>query len=102
MQPIAPFGMTPPPVGGPIFGLDMGPPPAQSMNFQDALLQSLVQVQSINAHAQTSIAHSLAGNDLTMIESFTAVREADLALRMMIQIRNKLLDAYQEIQNLRM
>jgi flagellar hook-basal body complex protein FliE len=30
------------------------------------------------------------------------VRESDLALRLMIQIRNKLLDAYQEIQNLRM
>jgi len=36
-----------------------------------------------------------------MVETFTALREADLSLRLMIQIRNKLVDAYQELQQLR-
>lgn len=100
MQPIQPFGLTPPPVAGPIHGLE--PKPLADASFQDALRQALGQVQSLNANAQTSVEQSLAGGDLTMVESFTAVREADLALRLMIQIRNKLLDAYQEIQQLRM
>lgn len=100
MQPIMPPGLTPPPVAGPIHGLRPALP--ANSGFQDALLQALGQVQSLNQQAQASVEHSLTGNDLTMVESFTAVREADLALRLMIQIRNKLLDAYQEIQQLRM
>jgi flagellar hook-basal body complex protein FliE len=99
MQPLLPIGMTPPPVGGPA-PLPLPGPPA--VGFQDVLRQALVQVQSLNHEARTSVEQSLVGDDLTMVESFTAVREADLALRLMIQIRNKLLDAYQEIQNLRM
>lgn len=100
MQPVQSFGMTPPPVMGPAFGLNpVTPPPA---GFQEALTQALGQAQALNVQAQTSVEQSLVGNDLTMAESFTAMREADLALRLMIQIRNKLLDAYQEIQQLRM
>lgn len=101
MQPVTPYGLTPPPVSGPVSGLLPLQTPTPT-NFQEALWESLGQVQSLNQQAQQSVEQSLAGNDLTMIESFTAIREADLALRMMIQIRNKLLDAYQEIQNLRM
>lgn len=100
MPPIPPIGLTPPPVAGPLFGLERVPPPQNG--FQDALLQALGQAQGLTGHAQATVEHSLVGNDLTMVESFTAVREADLALRLMIQIRNKLLDAYQEIQQLRM
>jgi flagellar hook-basal body complex protein FliE len=33
---------------------------------------------------------------------FTAVKKADLAFRTMLQIRNKLLDAYNELKNVRM
>ncbi|MCR4416010.1 MAG: flagellar hook-basal body complex protein FliE, partial [Thermoguttaceae bacterium] len=31
----------------------------------------------------------------------TAVQKADLAFKMMLQIRNKLVQAYQEVQNIR-
>lgn len=100
MQPLPPIGLTPPIVAGPVpFAATNAPPPT---GFQDALWQALSQVNSLNTEAQQSVEQSLVGDDLTMVESFTAVREADLALRLMIQIRNKLLDAYQEIQQLRM
>ncbi len=100
MQPIAPFGMTPPPVAGPVKMPGLASPAPAA--FQDALWQALQQAGAISNEAQSSVEQSLAGDDLSMVESFTAVREADLALRMMIEIRNKLLDAYQEIQQLRM
>ena len=100
MQTIMPMGMTPPPVAGPMFRPAAGS--ASAPGFQEALMEALSQVQSLNAGAQASVEQSLTGDDLTMVESFTAVREADLALRLMIQIRNKLMDAWQEIQNLRM
>lgn len=100
MQPITPFGMTPPPIAGPVTLPGLASPAATG--FQDALWQALQESGSIANEAQSSVEQSLVGDDLSMVESFTAVREADLALRLMIQIRNKLLDAYQEIQQLRM
>jgi flagellar hook-basal body complex protein FliE len=99
MQPVLPYGLTPPPVAGPI---PFRAPPAQDKQFAEALRQALGEVQTLNRKSQSSIEDSLTGDDVTMIESFTALREADLALRLMIQIRNKLVDAYQEIQQLRM
>ena len=35
-------------------------------------------------------------------EVLTAVQKADIAFRMMMQIRNKMVQAYQEVQNIRM
>jgi flagellar hook-basal body complex protein FliE len=77
------------------------PPPHAATGFAELLQQSLEQVQGMNAEAQSAVQQSLIGDDLSMIETFTAVREADLAVRLMLQIRNKLVDAYQELQQLR-
>lgn len=100
MQPVSSLNLMPSPLIQPLMPGHQTAPPAVS--FQDALWKALDQTQSMNNQAQSSIQQSLVGDDLTMAESFTAFREADLALRMMLQIRNKLLDAYQEIQQLRM
>jgi flagellar hook-basal body complex protein FliE len=73
-----------------------------SVSFQDVLLKSLEQVNEIDRQSQSIIAGALTGEDYTQAEVFTAVKKADLALRTMLQIRNKLLDAYNELKNLRM
>ena len=41
------------------------------------------------------------GGDVAPAEVLTAVQKADLAFRMMMQIRNKLVDAYTNIENIR-
>lgn len=81
-------------------GLNVTSPP--TINFSDLLQQSLEEVNTLDGTAQSNIARSLAGEDLTQAEVFTSVRKADLALRTMLQIRNKLLDAYREVQQMRM
>jgi len=73
-----------------------------SVSFQDVLLKSLEQVNELDRQSQSIIAGALTGEDYTQAEVFTAVKKADLALRTMLQIRNKLLDAYNELKNLRM
>jgi flagellar hook-basal body complex protein FliE len=75
---------------------------AGGVNFQDVLLKSLEQVNDLDRQSQSIIAGALTGEDYTQAEVFTAVKKADLALRTMLQIRNKLLDAYNELKNLRM
>jgi flagellar hook-basal body complex protein FliE len=72
------------------------------VNFQDMLLKSLEQVNELDRQSQSIIAGALTGEDYTQAEMFTAVKKADLAFRTMLQIRNKLLDAYNELKNVRM
>jgi len=72
------------------------------VSFRDVLLNSLEQVNQFDKQSQASIAAGLAENDLTQAEVFTAVKKADLALRTMMQIRNKLIDAYNELKQMRM
>ncbi|OYW24734.1 MAG: hypothetical protein B7Z55_01350 [Planctomycetales bacterium 12-60-4] len=69
--------------------------------FGELLTQSLQDTQALSAKANNSIESSLIGEDLSMVETFTAMREADVALRLMLQVRNKLVDAYQELQQIR-
>lgn len=71
------------------------------VGFQEMLLEALETTQSLNAESQASIQQNLLGDELSMVETFTAMREADLALKLTMQIRNKLLDAYNEVQQMR-
>jgi flagellar hook-basal body complex protein FliE len=75
---------------------------AGGINFQDVLMKSLEQVNELDRQSQSMIAGALTGEDYTQAEVFTAVKKADLAFRTMLQIRNKLLDAYNELKNIRM
>lgn len=70
--------------------------------FQNLLIGSLTQTNAMQQSAENAVAEHLAGGDPTQVEVFSAVKKADLALRTMVQVRNKLLDAYQEIQRMQM
>lgn len=79
-----------------------GPAPPAGAGFQDWLVRSLEQTSELDRQAQSAVARMLTGDDLTQAEVLTAVKQADLAFRTMLQIRNKLLEAYNELKNLRM
>ena len=70
--------------------------------FQDLLLGMLRSTNDLQQQADAAIEESLIGGDISQIEVFASVKKADLALRMMLQVRNKLVEAYQEVQQLRM
>ena len=74
----------------------------QSQNsFKDVLLESIRQVNSAQQQADQAVENLFTGGDANPAEVLTAVQKADLTFRMMMQIRNKLLDAYEEINRLR-
>jgi len=75
---------------------------AGAPRFEDVLLKSLEHVNELDRQSQSMIAGALIGEDYTQAEVFTAVKKADLAFRTMLQIRNKLLDAYNELKNIQM
>lgn len=72
------------------------------VSFKDMMFQSLENVNQIQAQSQQSIEQGVLGENITQAEVFSSIKKADLALRMMVQMRNKLLEAYNEIQQMQM
>jgi flagellar hook-basal body complex protein FliE len=82
-------------------GAGGGAAPAQGPTFKQQLLDSIDQVNSMQAQANRAVEDLAGGEDVNPAEVLTAVQKADLAFRMMMQIRNKLVQAYQEVKDLR-
>jgi len=72
-----------------------------SSAFKDFLLDSIQQVNSMQQDADHAVESLFTGGDVNAAEVLTAVQKADLAFRTMMQIRNKLVEAYQEVQSIR-
>ena len=69
--------------------------------FKDMLVNSIQEVNQMQQDADQAVEAMATGGDVKPAEVLTAVQKADLAFRMMMQMRNKLVEAYQEIQNIR-
>ena len=70
-------------------------------SFKDVLLEGLQQVNAMQADADKAVEALLTGGDTNMAEVLTAVKKADMSFRLMVQMRNKLVQAYQELQDIR-
>jgi flagellar hook-basal body complex protein FliE len=71
-------------------------------SFKDFLLESIREVNSMQQDADQAVERLVSGStDVTPAEVLTAVQKADIAFRMMMQVRNKMIQAYQEVQNIR-
>ncbi len=70
-------------------------------SFKDVLLDSLDQVNRLQQEAAQGAEKVATGETDNMAEVFTAVRKADVAFSMLMEMRNKLVDAYREIQQMR-
>jgi flagellar hook-basal body complex protein FliE len=100
MNPISgvPAPTTPPlPPGPPAL------PPADNnpQSFKNLLLEGIQQVNQMQHNADQAVEHLLAGGDTDPAMVLTAVQKADMSFRMMMQIRNKLVQAFQEIKEIR-
>lgn len=70
-------------------------------SFKDYLLQSLQEVNTMQQAADRAVEQLATGGDVNPAEVLTAVQKADIAFKMMMQIRNKMVQAYQDVQNIR-
>ena len=76
-------------------------PDATTPSFRDVLFEKIDEVNGLQRDAEKAAAELVAGKTDNVSEVFVAVQKADLAFKMLMQIRNKLLAAYQEINQLR-
>ena len=69
--------------------------------FKDLVLGGLGEVNMMQQKADHAVEKLMCGGEIGMAEVLTALQKADIAFKMMMQIRNKLVSAYQEIQGMR-
>ncbi len=71
-------------------------------DFKQLLMDSLEQVNKLQQEAQNATEKLATGQTDNVAEVFSAVKKADIAFSLMMQIRNQLVNAYTEIRNMRM
>lgn len=65
--------------------------------FADTLTSSLAKVNDLQKEADAAIKDFVSGETRNITETMIAVNKADLAFRLTMQVRNKIVEAYQEV-----
>lgn len=75
-------------------------PPVQGKDFRSILLDSLDEVNRLQNEADQGVQRLLTGETQNVAEVLTAVNKAGIAFDLLMEIRNKLTDAYKEIEQM--
>ena len=70
-------------------------------SFLDVMFDSLDEVNRLQSEADQGVQQLLTGETDNVAEVFAAANKAGIAFDLLMEIRNKLVDAYQEIQQIR-
>jgi flagellar hook-basal body complex protein FliE len=82
---------------------DINPAPASSPeegNFFETLQQSIDQVGGAQGDTTAQVAQLFNGKGGDLHSAMIAVEKADLSFQLMMQVRNKIVQAYQQISNM--
>jgi flagellar hook-basal body complex protein FliE len=71
-------------------------------SFSETLKTFMKDVNGLQSKADESIQRMAAGEITDVHQVMTSVEEAGVAFNMMMEIRNKVLDAYQEVMRMRL
>jgi flagellar hook-basal body complex protein FliE len=75
-------------------------PPAAGGGFADTLRGALDEMGELSSQAETKVAGVLTGTGTDVHSALIAVEKADLSFQLMMQVRNKIVSAYQEISRM--
>jgi flagellar hook-basal body complex protein FliE len=86
-------------IGSPMPG--KGEDAASGPGFKEMLQQQIDQVNRLQNDAKAAMEDLAAGRRDDVESVMTATLKADMAFRMLLQVRNKVMDAYEEVKQLR-
>ena len=69
-------------------------------DFLTTLEQSMNAVEGAQGEAQNQVAQLLNGQGADVHSAMIAVEKADLSFQLMMQVRNKIVQAYQQVSNM--
>jgi flagellar hook-basal body complex protein FliE len=68
--------------------------------FMDTLRDAMEKVDDMQATADTKVSSLLQGSGMDVHSAMIAVEKADLSFQLMMQVRNKIVQAYQEVSRM--
>ena len=69
-------------------------------NFGSVLKTAINQVEELHGNAQAQVTDLLKGDRSDVHNVMIAVEKADIAFQLMMQVRNKIVSAYQEVSRM--
>jgi len=91
----------PRPIGPPAAPRPAGGASRGGEDFAALMRRELEKVSAMQSEADEKLKQLLTGQTQNLTEVFTAARKAEVAFGLLMEIRNKLVDAYQELKNMR-
>jgi len=96
-----------PPISGPPLDISSGNETSApstgtgaGSDFLNELRGAVDQVSQLQSDASTKVSSMLSGNGQDIHSTMIAVQKADLAFELMVEMRNKIVSAYQEISRI--
>jgi flagellar hook-basal body complex protein FliE len=91
-----------------IKGLGISPAPTgkqmqssrPSVTFSDALKGAVTETSRLQREADGAAIDALTGNTGSLNQAVIALEKADISFRTLLQVRNRVLEAYQEIMRM--
>ncbi|MEE8155164.1 MAG: flagellar hook-basal body complex protein FliE [Phycisphaerales bacterium] len=80
---------------------NLAPPKAAGSSFADMLQDQLNTVNQLQRDAKEAIEDMMAGRRVDVESVMIATEKADLAFRLLLQVRNKVMAAYDELKQIR-
>src|SRR6185295_4722336 len=75
-------------------------PTGDAHPFAGVLKNSIEEVNKLQQKAEAAITALATGEKASLHDTMIAMEQADLSFRRMMQVRNKIVDAYQEIMRM--
>ena len=69
-------------------------------SFADQLLQAVEKVDALQTRREDAVTDMVAGRATEVHDVMIAARESQLAFELLLEVRNKLLESYQEIMRM--
>ncbi len=91
------------PTGPGAGGADIGKPPQTDLagkSFKDVLMEKIGEVNDLILDKDNAVEALATGKTENVAEVLVAVEKADQAFKALMQIRNKLVEAWQEIERM--
>jgi flagellar hook-basal body complex protein FliE len=71
-------------------------------SFAETLKNSIEEVNRLQKEADKAIQHLAVGKGKGIHETMIALEKADISFQMMMQIRNKIIEAYQDVMKMQL
>ena len=75
---------------------------SDKVNFTDVLNNAVHKVNDSQVKANNDIEALIKGDDITMHEVMLSTQEAQISMQLMLEMRNKLYDAYKELSSVQL